>query len=228
MTDQLKELANECKERGIDFDDVSPNQGSTSCDKLVRHYIAAASPDVVLALIAEVERLKSQEPVAYVVSIGNSPISITCPVKHLDLLAKSHNAPLYLASGAAPTRPTTPEQQAEPPPEWLLIKNILDEYGLDAIVFAAAWKAVQQRAEPVAYFDFQELKFTWAKHMKISPVPVSVKVEPMKLYSESTKRQWVGLTNEDWEHIDNKKGTSLDTFVQGATWAEVQLRERNT
>ena len=114
MTDQLKELANECKERGIDFDDVSPNQGSTSCDKLVRHYIAAASPDVVLALIAEVERLKSQEPVAYVVSIGNSPISITCPVKHLDLLAKSHNAPLYLASGAAPTRPTTPEQQAEP------------------------------------------------------------------------------------------------------------------
>ena len=114
MTDQLKELANECKERGIDFDDVSPNQGSTSCDKLVRHYIAAASPDDVLALIAEVERLKSQEPVAYVVSIGNSFISITFPVKHLDLLAKSHNAPLYLASGAAPTRPTTPEQQAEP------------------------------------------------------------------------------------------------------------------
>lgn len=150
MTDQLKELANECKERGIDFDDVSPNQGSTSCDKLVRHYIAAASPDVVLALIAEVERLKSQEPVAYVVSIGNSPISITCPVKHLDLLAKSHNAPLYLASGAAPTRPTTPEQQAEPPPEWESIKNILDEYGLDAIAFVAAWKAVQQRAEPVA------------------------------------------------------------------------------
>lgn len=48
----------------------------------------------------------------------------------------------------------------------------------------------QQQAEPVAYFDFQELKFTWAKHMKIGPVPVSIKVEPMKLYSEPTKRQW--------------------------------------
>ena len=42
------------------------------------------------------------------------------------------------------------EQQAEPPPEWLLIKNILDAYGLDAIAFVTAWKAVQQRAEPVA------------------------------------------------------------------------------
>jgi hypothetical protein len=87
---------------------------------------------------------------------------------------------------------TAPQQQAEPPPEWESIKNILDEYGLDAIAFVAAWKAVQQRAEPVA------------------------------------QRPWVGLTDEDWEHIDNKKGTSLDTFVQGATWAEVQLRERNT
>ena len=41
------------------------------------------------------------------------------------------------------------EQQAEPPPEWPLIKNILDEYGLDAIAFVAAWKAAQQQAEPV-------------------------------------------------------------------------------
>ena len=37
------------------------------------------------------------------------------------------------------------QQQAEPPPEWESIKNILDEYGLDAIVFAAAWKAAQQQ-----------------------------------------------------------------------------------
>ena len=45
---------------------------------------------------------------------------------------------------------TALEQQAEPPPEWLLVKNILDEYGLDAIAFVTAWKAVKQRAEPVA------------------------------------------------------------------------------
>ena len=75
-------------------------------------------------------------------------------------------------------------RQAEPPPEWPLIKNILDEYGLQAICFVAEWKAAQ--------------------------------------------RPWVGLTDEDWEHIDNKKGTALDTFAQGAVWAEDQLKEKNS
>ena len=74
-------------------------------------------------------------------------------------------------------------RQAEPPPEWPLIKNILAVFGLDAIAFVAEFKAAQ--------------------------------------------RPWVGLTDEDWEHIDNKKGTALDTFAQGAVWAEVQLKERN-
>ena len=36
------------------------------------------------------------------------------------------------------------EQQAEPPPEWPLVKNILAEYGLDAIAFVAEWKAAQR------------------------------------------------------------------------------------
>ena len=40
-------------------------------------------------------------------------------------------------------------RQAEPPPEWPLIKNILDEYGLQAICFVAEWKAAQQQAEPM-------------------------------------------------------------------------------
>ena len=48
---ELKRLAEDCTNCGIDFDDVSPQQGSTSCDKLVRHYLAAASPDVVLSMI---------------------------------------------------------------------------------------------------------------------------------------------------------------------------------
>ena len=36
------------------------------------------------------------------------------------------------------------EQQAETPPEWPLVKNILDEYGLDAISFVAEFKAAQR------------------------------------------------------------------------------------
>lgn len=43
-----------------------------------------------------------------------------------------------------------PPQQAEPPPEWPLIKNILAVFGLDAISFVAKWQAAQQQAEPVA------------------------------------------------------------------------------
>ena len=77
-----------------------------------------------------------------------------------------------------------PPQQAEPPPEWPLIKNILAVFGLDAISFVAKWQAAQ--------------------------------------------RPWVGLTDEDWEQIHDKKGTALDTFAQGAVWAADQLRDRNT
>ena len=36
------------------------------------------------------------------------------------------------------------EQQAETPPEWPLIKNILAEYGLGAISFVAEFKAAQR------------------------------------------------------------------------------------
>jgi len=38
---------------------------------------------------------------------------------------------------------------------------------------------------------------------------------------------WVGLTDEDWDHIDNTNGTSQDTFIQGAAWAAARLKERN-
>jgi len=43
----------------------------------------------------------------------------------------------------------------------------------------------------------------------------------------AAQRPWIGLTEEDWAWVADRKGTSLDTFIQGAAWAEVQLRERN-
>ena len=83
-----------------------------------------------------------------------------------------------------PLYTTSPQQQAETPPEWPLVKNILDEYGLQAISFVADWKAAQ--------------------------------------------RPWVGLTDEDWGWVANRKGTSLDSFDQGAAWVQARLKERNT
>ena len=87
----------------------------------------------------------------------------------------------------------------EPPPEWPLIKNILDEYGLDAISFVAEWKAAQQQAV----------------------------VDCSRCGHVCSQRPWVDLTDEDWEKVANRKGTSLDTFEQGATWAAYKLERRN-
>ena len=49
-----------------------------------------------------------------------------------------------------------PQQQAEPPPpEWPLIKNILAEYGLDAISFVAEWKAAQRPWQGLTEADWE-------------------------------------------------------------------------
>jgi len=44
---------------------------------------------------------------------------------------------------------------------------------------------------------------------------------------KAAQRPWVELTDEDWEHIHDMRGTSLDNFSQGAAWAEAKLKERN-
>ena len=43
----------------------------------------------------------------------------------------------------------------------------------------------------------------------------------------TAQRPWVGLTDDDWGWVADKKGTSLDTFDQGAAWAQARLMERN-
>jgi len=46
---------------------------------------------------------------------------------------------------------------AQPPAEWELIKNILAEYGLDAIAFVAQWKAAQRPWVGLDEDDIREL-----------------------------------------------------------------------
>ena len=108
-----------------------------------------------------------------------------------------------------------PQQQAEPPLEWLLIKNILDEYGLDAIAFVAEWKAAQQQAEPV---QERITRIAWDERgvRTVNGIP-----------DDAPQRPWQGLTDGDWEWVADKKETSLDTFAHGAAWAAEQLKERN-
>lgn len=61
--------------------------------------------------------------------------------QHLDMVAQASNA-----------------QQAEPPPWWPAVENILNEYGLQAVDFVADFKAAQQAEaqEPVAWANFTE------------------------------------------------------------------------
>ena len=65
-----------------------------------------------------------QEPVAWL-----HPANATCVTT--DPTAYARGIPLYTTPPAAPA-------------EWELIKNILAEYGLDAIAFVAEWKAAQR------------------------------------------------------------------------------------
>jgi hypothetical protein len=38
------------------------------------------------------------------------------------------------------------------------------------------------------------------------------------------KREWVGLTDEDWQEIEDMP----DTFDQGVAWAAAKLKEKNS
>ena len=125
--------------------------------------------------------LRQAEPVAvygYCPDCGAKGVTRERRPNGNDKCANGHTYPSSTAT------PVQPKQQAETPPEWPLVKNILDEYGLDAIAFVAEFKAAQ--------------------------------------------RPWVGLTDKDWGWVADRKGTSLDSFDQGAAWAQQRLQERNT
>ena len=69
------------------------------------------------------------------------------------------------------------EQQAEPPPEWPLIKNILAVFGLDAIAFVAEFKAAQQQAAPP---QRKELSASEILNMMPSGIPAEYDGELME------------------------------------------------
>lgn len=85
----------------------------------------------------------------------------------------------------------------------------------------------QPEQEPVAYFDFQQLKFTWAKHMTIGPVPVTIKVEPMALYTTPPQRPWQGLTEENAIELLPVGDWEIESTLEFAKAIEAKLKEKN-
>ena len=109
---------------------------------------------------------------------------------------------------------TALEQQAEPPPEWPLIKNILAVFGLDAIAFVAAWKAAQQQAEPV---QERITRIAWDERgvRTVNGIP-----------DDAPQRLWVGLTEaERIDIIDEEIDAPHFALAQAI---EAKLKERNT
>ena len=119
-------------------------------------------------------------------------------------------------------------KQAEPPPEWPLIKNILAVFGLDAIAFVAAWKAAQQQTEGQEHMK-HEKTFDAIGKLKDIELELHRLKNALEMANKGldAQRPWQGLTDKDWEWVADKKETSLDTFAHGAAWAADQLKERN-
>ena len=110
---------------------------------------------------------------------------------------------------------TALEQQAEPPPEWPLIKNILAVFGLDAISFVAKWQAAQQQAEPICPDCKAEVLYECVA-CSSNNYPPPQQAEPV------AQRPWVGLTED--EAFDCKGRDYFETYKA----IEAKLKEKNT
>jgi hypothetical protein len=132
------------------------------------------------AAVREIERLRETRQAA----MTDLRQAATLALEALEWVYGGEPLPTKEQEAITALKAALEQPEQELPPEWPLIKNILAEYGLDAISFVAEFKAAQ--------------------------------------------RPWQGLTDNDWGWVADRKGTSLDTFDQGAAWAAARLKERNT
>lgn len=84
------------------------------------------------------------------------------------------------------------------------------------------------------YKNIKDLNQRCSKHPAHQNGMVSHQMIQDRLFEEIqelreyiTQRPWVGLTEEDWGWVADRKGTSLDSFDQGAAWAAYKLERRN-
>jgi len=66
-------------------------------------------------------------------------------------------------------------EAAKPPPEWEGIKNIIAEYGLDAIAFVAEWKAAQRPWQELTDEEIKSLASWWPSYDQMPALMVLAK-----------------------------------------------------
>ena len=131
--------------------------------------------------------------------------------------------------GRVPLYTAPPQQQAEPPPEWLLIKNILDEYGLQALDFVAEFKAAQQQAEPVAWDKPSDnFNYWWdGDRRRDNANPFTTDSFAYWAWegwqAALAQRPWQGLNDVDVKNLELTSATSSDVRNISA-----ELKEKNT
>jgi hypothetical protein len=91
-----------------------------------------------------------------------------------------------------------------------------------ASVVRAFCGQAQPAQEPVAFYNPQHGGFYWAKPTTIS-APQAVDIVPLALYAYPQQRPWVGLTEEEVEHIADSEWE--EAFVR---LIEAKLKEKNT
>ena len=89
------------------------------------------------------------------------------------------------------------------------------------VAIAAAWDKLDDKPE-------QE-PTPWRDIIVVSLVREGINKHRARELADhfAAQRPWQGLTDNDWGWVADRKGTSLDTFDQGAAWAQARLMERN-
>ena len=125
---------------------------------------------------------------------------------------------------------------------WMMLDKPVDEqyrvrYAYLLRVITALREALaqpEQQAEPVAWmFEHSETgRMNYVSNDGRNTPDLFLKTNlryalVCPLYAAPPQRPWVGLTDNDWGWVADRKGTSLDTFDQGAAWAQQRLKEHN-
>ena len=124
---------------------------------------------------------------------------------------------------------------------WLMLDKPEDEqyrvkyaYLLTVITALRTALAAQPQQEPVAWmFEHSETgRMNYVSNDGMHTPELFLKTNlryalVCPLYAAPPQRPWVGLTDNDWGWVADRKGTSLDTFQQGVVWAADILKGRN-
>ena len=106
------------------------------------------------------------------------------------------------------------------------------ERGFTFPIITALRQAIEQaeKQEPVAYVAVINGEIDWNADYPFSNEPFTCfdDENAVPLYTSPPRKEWVGLTDEDWANIPDfqKEGCELDGAIYD--WVEARLKEKNT